>query len=251
MELIFYSFWRANDEYQRIFKDEYQIAELLAGLELFGLITIDHTKPDVGGGWKIKGLTLTQTGQFIFRVLEVDDKEAIFNRAYLRETGDSLFDDFQDYFPQLKKRYVVTKSKNSNRTGIYFFKVSLEGAWRRVAVRHQATLDDLADVILTAFDFDSDHLYSFRFLDTAGLKREYLHPMAMDAEAFSDEITLAELPLSLKGSMKFIFDFGDWWEFNVLLEKVEEDYPLADDKIAKLVTEKGEAPEQYPDWDEE
>jgi len=86
----------------------------------------------------------------------------------------------------------------NNRPGAYIFKVSLGRAWRRIAIDHQETLEDLANVILYAFDFEKDHLYSFEFHDTGGFKREYMYPMARNAEAFTDEISFEELPLSIK-----------------------------------------------------
>ncbi len=44
----------------------------------------------------------------------------------------------------------------NNRPGAYIFKVSLGRAWRRIAIDHQETLEDLANVILYAVDFDRD-----------------------------------------------------------------------------------------------
>jgi hypothetical protein len=46
-----------------------------------------------------------------------------------------------------------------------------------------------------------------------------------------------------------VFDFGDWWEFNVVLESIDEPDPKL--KKAKVIDKKGKAPEQYPDYDEE
>ncbi len=46
----------------------------------------------------------------------------------------------------------------------------------------------------------------------------------------------------------WFFDFGDNWEFNVLLERIDPvDLNL---KKPKVLEKKGEAPEQYPMWDE-
>ncbi len=46
--------------------------------------------------------------------------------------------------------------------------------------------------------------------------------------------------------MTYIFDFGDWWEFDVQLEKIE----TAKSNYAAIVDRHGESPPQYPDWEE-
>lgn len=48
--------------------------------------------------------------------------------------------------------------------------------------------------------------------------------------------------------MMFIFDFGDRWEFNIMLESVDENHTI-NDAGAEFLDKKGEAPKQYPDWD--
>jgi len=235
---------KTRDYYQNIFATEYKIGELLAGMELFNLVNIQHAKPDKAGGWKINSLKLTKFGDFILSVI-LDNMEKYMLADSLRDLG--IFELFQPYFPDLKNTYQI-KTDTPNRTGVFIFKISLHKAWRKIAIHHSATLYDLANVILQAFNFDNDHLHTFSFLDTSGQKRKYQHPACSYADYFSDEIILSELPLSIKGSMKFIFDFGDWWEFNILLEKVDSNYKINNAK-AELLDGKGEPPEQYQDWD--
>jgi hypothetical protein len=45
--------------------------------------------------------------------------------------------------------------------------------------------------------------------------------------------------------MTYVFDFGDWWEFEVTLERV--DPPKASMRVPVLLDGRGHAPEQYPD----
>jgi hypothetical protein len=49
--------------------------------------------------------------------------------------------------------------------------------------------------------------------------------------------------------MTYTYDFGDWWEFEIKLEKIE----ASGEKLAKpeIVELRGEPPEQYPSWDGE
>jgi hypothetical protein len=48
--------------------------------------------------------------------------------------------------------------------------------------------------------------------------------------------------------MTYVFDFGDWWEFEVTLEEIEPAGVGADPAV---VDQAGEAPEQYPSWGDE
>jgi hypothetical protein len=44
--------------------------------------------------------------------------------------------------------------------------------------------------------------------------------------------------------MTFLYDFGDWWEFQVTVEEIE---PAAEARGPALLDGRGSAPEQYPD----
>jgi hypothetical protein len=47
-------------------------------------------------------------------------------------------------------------------------------------------------------------------------------------------------------TMTYVFDFGDWWEFDVTLEQIDPDMQI---KKAVLLQAHGESPEQYPRWE--
>jgi hypothetical protein len=70
----------------------------------------------------------------------------------------------------------------------------------------------------------------------------------MDEAPFADEVRVGDLGLKPGEAMTYLYDFGDQWEFGVLLERIEP----ADPKIGapKVVESHGVAPEQYPSWDE-
>jgi hypothetical protein len=235
--------------YRSMLQEEYRIGELVAGLELFGFIEVEHANPDPGCGWKIDSLKWAPAGKSVFTVLqdnnEHDDVLAFYHymHMFIDDESEGIYNVFQPHFPELQNHFSM-EQEEALRPGVYIFKVSLGKVWRRIAIDHQETLEDLANVILYAFDFDKDHLYGFGFNDTSGFKREYFSPMIDDADAFTDEISLEELPLSIKASMKFLFDFGDRWEFKVLLEKVDPDGEKVE--VAEIIAAGGEAPEQYP-----
>lgn len=140
--------------------------------------------------------------------------------------------------------------------GVFVIKVSLPSRrgsariWRRLAVPHDCTLDDLASVILMAFDFDDDHLYEFQYRDPLGNEQVFNHPRS-DDPPFTDEVSLGELNPPPKTKMVFLFDYGDNWEFMITFEKI--DPPGSHGKTGRptLIESHGEAPEQYPDFEED
>jgi hypothetical protein len=160
----------------------------------------------------------------------------------------SLQPTFQPYRPEW--RTVYARPKLEIRSGTHHFKVTLAGwqgqgggIWRRLLVPPHASLDTLAAAILGAFDFDSDHLYDFRYRDQRGTSRIYNHPET-DEGPYTPEITVAETELPLKDEMLFTFDYGDNWQFKVRLEAVE-DAPCKF-KHPKISESAGKAPDQYP-----
>ena len=130
--------------------------------------------------------------------------------------------------------------------GTLQIKVSLGTVWRRFTASSTATLEDLASKILTAFQFDSDHLYAFRVPSPTGEKIEYTH-YAMDEGIPAAETTLGAVPFRVRLKSIFHYDFGDDWRFDILIEAME---PRACKSI-KLIESHGEAPTQYEITDEE
>lgn len=61
--------------------------------------------------------------------------------------------------------------------------------------------------------------------------------------------TLIQEAFKPKQKMLFLFDYGDDWEFLITCVSVEE----ADNKrkVRKVISTKGTAPIQYPDYEEE
>ncbi len=134
--------------------------------------------------------------------------------------------------------------------GTHIFKAVLTGRrgggggiWRRLAVPADTSLDELAWAILNAFKLDKDHLYDFRYRDQRGKSRVYAHPDTDDGP-FTPEITVGESDLGLKDEMLFTFDYGDYWQFKVRLEAVDDQPSGSTDP--KVIESAGTPPEQYP-----
>jgi Plasmid pRiA4b ORF-3-like protein len=148
----------------------------------------------------------------------------------------------------------------------YVFNAKLDrwpGVHRTIAVRADQTLADLHDALQAAFDWDNDHLYAF-WLDGKFWSRdgtEYVHPFVLEGDPFagwglpvakprrkSAEARLSRLQLTKGRRIAYLFDFGDEWRVRLTLRHIV----AADGELYPRILESvGEAPPQYPDYDEE
>jgi hypothetical protein len=73
-----------------------------------------------------------------------------------------------------------------------------------------------------------------------------------DEEAAGDvrSTTLADLGLQKGQKFLYLFDYGDEWRFQVKVDAINADAD-ATIEYPRLVQSVGEAPEQYPDWEED
>lgn len=155
---------------------------------------------------------------------------------------------FHPYFPKWRENLQIPEIAPGK--GTFIFRVALGKVWRRLALRAGDTVDDLVSWILKSVDFDSDHLYELRCPDRFGRTMRIMHPyMEEEGEGPSGaEVRLGELPVTPGQSMTLVYDFGDNWQFDVKLESIEK--PGAKIKTPRIVESHGNAPEQYPSWDE-
>lgn len=135
----------------------------------------------------------------------------------------------------------------------YVFRAQLagfRGVRRTVAVRGDQTLDDLHLVLQAAFDWMNDHLYAFwltgRFWDRDALT--YTPPFEPGPFDSSTDIGLDELGLTAGQRIAYLFDFGDEWRVRLTLAKI---MPADADGYPRILELRGEAPPQYPDYEDE
>jgi Plasmid pRiA4b ORF-3-like protein len=224
----------------------------VAMLNLFGIIDLQQGKPQVGKGWRLTYLAKTPLGEALINLLN----RAVINDDSLltkEDTEDVIYGNlqpvFQDWFPEFKQQLII-KSLD-NQEGIFVFKVSLEKAWRRISIPWDLTLEFLAEAILEAFDFDNDHLYRFICHGSFGKPLEINHPY-VEEPPYTTEFIVGKLPLEVGEKMIFHFDFGDDWEFMMLLEAINP--PDSQQKDAKIIASYGSAPPQdgyYNDDDDD
>jgi hypothetical protein len=133
----------------------------VALLELFGLATVDTRPPQEGEGWIVERIYPTPLGSAVFALLYVQVFSDWVRVTDLADTPQpslgALQPVFAPYVPQWQ--HSLSLPSWAYRPGRYVFKVSLgRGLWRRIAIDAGAPLDVLASAILSAYDFDYDHL---------------------------------------------------------------------------------------------
>ncbi len=121
-----------------------------------------------------------------------------------------------------------------------------KGVYRIIKIDGNQTLDDLSDEILSAFDFDKDHLYMFSLSRNRYDSEGYFHPEVKDKKNAA-EVSLNEINLKVRNKFLFLYDFGDEWLFDITVKKIEQSDILS----LTHVKEQAGVIEQYPNWDEE
>jgi hypothetical protein len=216
-------------------------------LKLFGFIELDSTKPSAGKGWRIKQIKKSPFGDVMMTLLYQP-----FGRIrWESETNPSipfaeLQPTLQPYFPAWQNVFKLPEFEF--RSGVFIFKVYLRTCWRRIAISSDATLEYFSDSIRESVDFDNDHLDVFIYENQYGRSIEVHHPYS-SATPNTDLVEIGSIPLEIGASMKYIFDFGDNWEFKIELEDIQSE----DSRVnyAEILEQHGKSPEQYPDWNEE
>ena len=130
----------------------------------------------------------------------------------------------------------------------FVISVSLEtGCYRHIQISANATLYKLHQAILKAFEFEDDHEHAF-FMDNHvwSSADAYFSSKAESGDRLTKKYTLKKLQLAKGQKFKYVFDFGDEWEFQCkVLRELEEDT-----KTPLVIRSVGESPEQYPEWEE-
>ncbi|WP_181016093.1 plasmid pRiA4b ORF-3 family protein [Pseudanabaena sp. BC1403] len=253
----------------------------VALLNLFGFIEVKDTEPLEGKGWRITKAeplpfgtammhllhsTDWQRGMFLEYEEELEEERSLGIDVVVQQSTPTeiLQEEFQalDLFTAWQNNLQLPEPKSQD--GIFVFKVSIqlhiqkskdkfstETVWRKIAIPSHLTVYDFSSAILKGFDFANDHLHQFTYKDRQGFIKSIYHPYTQYEEdaIFTDKVLLRDWQINIGDRITYVFDFGDWWEFNVVLESIDEPDPKI--KKAKVIDKKGKAPEQYPDSDDE
>jgi hypothetical protein len=222
--------------------------------EMFGIINVHPSGPVQGQGWRCDKIDFTDFGRALIATLEVktdiDDVPAWIMEAVIGlepPAWGMLKPQLQKCFPEWRNT-LPEPEPEEHPQGTCVFKVSLTGAWRRLAVGTDRTFEALANAILDAFSFDHDHLYEFIARDDWNRSVHICHRY-MEEPLFADDTTIGGLALKPGEEMIFRYDFGDEWHFRVKLEKLDSEGDAG--QRPQLLDSRGKAPSQYDSWDED
>jgi hypothetical protein len=128
--------------------------------------------------------------------------------------------------------------------------------YRDIEIAGTGSLYTLAQAIVRSFDFDFDHAFGFysklkgNIYDSPVRYELFVDIGEGEGDARSVKRTriIKAFP-SVGTKMRFLFDYGDEWEF--LIELVKRKPKEAKVKLPRLLTSAGKAPAQYPDPEDE
>jgi hypothetical protein len=137
------------------------------------------------------------------------------------------------------------------------FRASLrKDVYRAFEVADTSSLYVLAQAIIQSFDFDFDHAFGFYSklkgnIYDSPIRYELFADMGEsegDARSVKRTRVVEAFP-SVGTKMRFLFDYGDGWEFLIELVKRKPKEPKV--KLPRLLISAGKAPAQYPDPEDE
>jgi hypothetical protein len=139
----------------------------------------------------------------------------------------------------------------------HIFRASLRPKlYRDIEIDSGKSLDDLAEGIVGAFDFDLDHAFGFyskltgHYYDSPIKYELFADLEGGESDAKSVRRTkIAQAFPDIGSKMLFLFDYGDQWQFKVEVIGLGEKVPKA--RYPRVIKSMGTAPPQYPDPDEE
>jgi len=211
--------------------------------EMFGFVELETSSPKEKNRWNITNIHLNPLVKKILSLINIQRKDDLSLLLHPPKIG--FFQTiFQPHFREFNQTLVLPSSSGIEK-GVYRLKLSLGRIYRTIEIDANSTFEFLANSIVEQFDFDSDHLYEFSFVDNFGKKRSIKHSYMseeLEGDFWADEYCLKNLPLKALEHFEFIFDFSDWWEFDILIENIDESREI--DKIV-LIKSHGEAPKQY------
>jgi len=232
-------------------KDEFQYFPgwyNVALLQMFGFIRIKTSQQKIDTFWLIDKIQCTDFGKVMIPFLEAD----IFEREFVLKSirGNKFqFGEWQSllqpYFPEWNNNLIMKEPEFQE--GEHIFKVSINSVWRRIGISGDHELEELSDAILYAFDFDDDHLYQFTYKNRKGISVEVYAPQ-FDEDPSTTEVRIGDMSLNPGDALFYLYDFGDQWEFTLLLEKIDENNKEISAPI--ILESYGESPEQY-EFDDE
>lgn len=229
----------------------------LALMKLFGFIELDEKGTAAGEPWHITRVQHRPWGDaLLYRLARLQYEklagESESTSGWEDETGslttDDLQEDLKTFFPEWNR--TLRRPGIAFRPEVHVFKVELyDACWWTMAVPGSATLHEVSSTILDTVTFDRDHLYRFTYKDPFGHQQSVNIRERFSDPPYADEVRIGDLPLQEGEQMVYLYDFGDHWEFDLHLQEIAPEGLTAE--TPTVLDFHGDAPEQYPSWDEE
>ncbi len=172
------------------------------------------------------------------REVEMDSQMFSWGGGFWRDSGGMLMPEMPPPTPiePFRGNYRLVMTLDHHRVS------------RTVDISAGATFYDLHCLIQSLFDWDNDHLWVFSFSRRPGDPTASIGPDEVDdllASAY--DLTLGEI-LEQGQTFHYVFDFGDWWVVTIRAKTLMRG-TIARDPV--IVERKGEAPPQYPDFEDD
>lgn len=230
-------------------------ASFLRHLSYFGLCSLELIE-GVKSKYEdsVKAVIPTELGTIICKKLlnegftfwNIEVAELLIEHLGIKRGNKSLFSVLKDIFPDNIVQRTIENEAQIDRSGVYTFKVSLSKTlWRKIIMSHKNTFQDLHLAIQKAFDFDNGHLYEFYI---GGNIRTAKITYAGDPyEGIVDDIPIGRASLYKGQQIKYLFDFGDQWNFDIIVTDIDKSVILPIQP--EVIESKGRSPQQYQQWD--
>lgn len=110
-------------------------------------------------------------------------------------------------------------------------KISIKGAkppiWRRVLIPNTLSFHQLHEVIQTSMGWTNSHLYSFEGIQGVFEYPDEEYEFRSDLARDSKIAIIGNFLVSEKDTISYTYDFGDYWQHQILLEKITGDQRLS------------------------
>ncbi|HCS11171.1 MAG TPA: hypothetical protein DIV40_06925 [Clostridiales bacterium] len=165
-----------------------------------------------------------------------------------KNNNQDLFSIIAGIFPDniVQQTIIDEVEPEIDRCAVYTFKVSLsKNIWRKIRMSYKNTFEDLHLAIQEVFNFDNDHLYEF-YIGGSRRTAKIIYT-GNPYDGVEDDTYIGEAGIYTGQKIKYIFDFGDHWEFDIIVISIDKDVPIP--VKPEIIESKGESPEQYPEWE--
>jgi hypothetical protein len=182
-----------------------------------------------------------------FQVNMISDPHATKKADVLLKSIDKFIEELHEW----SKPIASAPVKTNQTIVLKVYQVGRKRNYRTIEMKSSQNLVTLHNAIQKAIKWDNDHLYSFFMDNKTNVRKSPYEFAAPDAEidAKSAMIAIGKFGLVEKQKFAYIFDYGDWHEFE--LQVVGFDSVDANAKYPRVVTSVGEFGKQYEDFEED